>query len=758
MKTKTIIYKLLFILSSFSLKAQNSLEITLDSKPESNGVLAYANFEFSASNAKYFQCKVDDESFEVCTSPKMYLSLPEGIHQFSVKAIDENDNSGEILDYNWAILNIFDEPNADILTSSVTPDFVAPNGWRGIFRINCDFSHSSYNDPIVFPNQQNRAHLHRFYGNTIIDHSTTTESLVSQGESTCQGNKVNLSSYWVPALLAPHYISGQRVIDDLGEPAWIPVPAVVGDGEDVHEIFYYSASVDDLESIQPLPVGLKMIAGNHMSVLGQEQDTSIVRWHCQSWVSNDFGNPDFSASIPECSAPDRVRLDIFFPSCWNGVDLDSADHKSHMAYPINSGSTQGVVCPDTHPVPVVRPSYHYAFGVKPEVYDPISQSSKGWRLASDMYEVEDNNPGGFSLHGDWFNAWHPAVMQAILDYCIKGEFDCHDGNLANGYRLSSTQAGTQVEPDVINSGIGTGKAENFTINSGLNGAWYNTYTSGQGMLIETLPESQRAFLTWFTYDTELEASGSKANIGALGQRWFTGLGDYDQSNNSIEFDISLTTGGIFDDEKDVSYSAPNSIGTVTFNFNDCATGTVDYEFFNELLTGSFNIGRISSENDSLCDEINNISDDNIESEFTINSGVNGAWYNPITSGQGLMLEVLPKTKRAFFAWFTYENAVDLAADEAIIGSNKHRWLTGIGDIDPITNSVSFDISVTSGGLFDNNRDITTSSANSYGRLTINFSDCAHAIVSYEIFGLSISNTFAVNRISTENDKLCKQLN
>jgi hypothetical protein len=203
-----------------------------------------------------------------------------------------------------------------------------------------------------------------------------------------------------------------------------------------------------------------MIAGDHMSVAGQEQDTSIVRWHCQSWESNDFDNPNFSASIPECIAPDRVRLDIFFPSCWNGVDLDSDDHKSHMAYPVDRGGIDGVICPESHPVPVVRPSYHYAFGVKPNVYEPITESSKGWRLASDSYLVDENNPGGFSLHGDWFNAWHPTVMQAILDYCIKGEYDCHDGNLANGFRLSNTQAGTQFEPAVINSGLGSGQAEN----------------------------------------------------------------------------------------------------------------------------------------------------------------------------------------------------------------------------------------------------------------------------------------------------------
>ncbi|MFK8013704.1 MAG: DUF1996 domain-containing protein [Marinicellaceae bacterium] len=459
---KTLITSiLLFFLSYSTAYAGTPLNVTLTSVPDSNSLDAYAIFEFSADNANTFECKLDDEVYEECNSPKTYISLSQGLHQFSVRAFDESNVSGNATIYNWEIQNIFETTNSDLLPTSVIPDFVAPNSWRGIFRINCDFSHSSYNDPIVFPNQLNRAHLHRFYGNTIIDHTTTTESLISEGDSSCQGNKLNLSGYWVPALLAPHYDNnGEIILDDQGEPSWIPVPAVVGDDIDVHEIFYYSGGVDDLESIQPLPVGLKMIAGDHMSTIGHEQDTSIVRWHCQSWESNEFENPNFSASIPECVAPDRVRLDIFFPSCWNGVDLDSPDHKSHMAYPLDSGTNEGIICPETHPIPVVRPSYHYAFGVKPDVYEPVSRSSKGWRLASDHYFVDDNNPGGFSLHGDWINGWHPAVMQAILDYCIKGEYDCHDGNLANGFRLSNTQAGTQVEPAVINSGRGTGEAEN----------------------------------------------------------------------------------------------------------------------------------------------------------------------------------------------------------------------------------------------------------------------------------------------------------
>lgn len=49
----------------------------------------------------------------------------------------------------------------------------------------------------------------------------------------------------------------------------------------------------------------------------------------------------------DANCPDGIRAELMFPSCWNGVDLDSDDHKSHVAYPdlVINGD-----CPDTHPV------------------------------------------------------------------------------------------------------------------------------------------------------------------------------------------------------------------------------------------------------------------------------------------------------------------------------------------------------------------------------------------------------------------------
>ncbi len=432
------------------------LSISFSKTPDSETNAQHASFEFSATDAQSYECRLNAMDFSECESAIFLADIGLGEHSFEVRAVGSSGNFGETSKYQWTINSLFDADNSDLVATNVSPDPVAPNSWRGIIRINCDFAHSSYNDPIVFPGLENAAHLHRFYGNTEVDHNTTMETLYTTGESSCQGNLLNLSSYWVPALLAPLYdpVTGDRELDTNGDPAWQVVPAVVGNDDEAHEVFYYSAGVDDLDSIQPVPAGLRMIAGDHSTMPGEEQNTSIVRWHCQTWESDDASNPQFSATIPECEAPDRVRMDIFFPSCWNGVDLDSEDHKSHMAYPVEDANTGKMVCPETHPVPIARPSYHYAFGVKPEVYDPTTHTSKGWRLAADMYQVTDDTPGGLSLHGDWFNGWHPEIMQLIVDFCIKQQFDCHDGNLGNGYRLSGTREGSQTEPEIVNQGMG----------------------------------------------------------------------------------------------------------------------------------------------------------------------------------------------------------------------------------------------------------------------------------------------------------------
>ncbi len=65
---------------------------TITSNPDTLINTNSATFSFSASETSTFQCKIDEEAYATCTSPKNYTSLTEGEHTFSVKATDTATN------------------------------------------------------------------------------------------------------------------------------------------------------------------------------------------------------------------------------------------------------------------------------------------------------------------------------------------------------------------------------------------------------------------------------------------------------------------------------------------------------------------------------------------------------------------------------------------------------------------------------------------------------------------------------------------
>ena len=144
--------------------------------------------------------------------------------------------------------------------------------------------------------------------------------------------------------------------------------------------------------------------------------------------------------------------------------------------------------------------------------------------------------------------------------------------------------------------------------------------------------------------------------------------------------------------------------------------------------------------------------------FEINSGVNGIWFYPETSGQGVVFEVLPKLNKVFLAWFTYDIDFPSNSDNAIIGYSGSRWLTGFGDIDPQNKSVMFDLRVTSGGLFDDPQAPFSTAENSYGSAFVSFKDCENARLSYSIINPVnhnlIEGEFPLLRVTHVNDDMC----
>lgn len=100
---------------------------------------------------------------------------------------------------------------------------------------------------------------------------------------------------------------------------------------------------------------------------------------------------------------DGVRAELMFPSCWNGKDLDSDNHTTHVAYPyeVKYGD-----CPPGFPVrlPVL-------------FYETIYQTNL-FNGSAGEFVLSNGDPTGFGYHGDFIAAWDNGLLQEAIDSTV----------------------------------------------------------------------------------------------------------------------------------------------------------------------------------------------------------------------------------------------------------------------------------------------------------------------------------------------------
>jgi len=103
--------------------------------------------------------------------------------------------------------------------------------------------------------------------------------------------------------------------------------------------------------------GFRMIAGNPM--VRAKNGTSLGI--CHRCNGNGFGGAPCdskdTSELPTKLCPNGIRASIIFPSCWDGKNIDSPDHRSHMAYSPGGRVLANADCPSTHPVRVPQLMY-----------------------------------------------------------------------------------------------------------------------------------------------------------------------------------------------------------------------------------------------------------------------------------------------------------------------------------------------------------------------------------------------------------------
>jgi hypothetical protein len=218
--------------------------------------------------------------------------------------------------------------------------------------------------------------MHEFFGNLSTDSDSTYASMLAAG-TTC-GLSADRAGYWIPSLVGP---DGALV-----QPQRMTV--------------YYTNRPTTYGTTIAFPPDFRMIAGG----LGTYPH---AYWTCDSL--SDHSLAARAATPPNCGSL-QLKLHVFFPSCWDGLSTDPADHRSHVAYAFRSADglstdTNDDACPASHPVKIPQ--------VRVRVLFPVSDGT-AYRLAD----------GTTTPHADFWNTWDQAVLEQVVADCLRAGVLC----------------------------------------------------------------------------------------------------------------------------------------------------------------------------------------------------------------------------------------------------------------------------------------------------------------------------------------------
>lgn len=254
-----------------------------------------------------------------------------------------------------------------------------PTNQGPFFQIVCLTGHRLHDDPIVFPGQPGASHEHQFFGARATNAVATYEQLILGG-TTC-ADPGDTAAYWVPTLYDAHGI--------LRSPRRVRA--------------YYYANAADRGALRAFPPNLRMIAGDARAT--GVQPRGVIQWMCRNRVDQSAGRPLLSEAPPRCGAEAYLSLSIRFPDCWDGVRLDSSDHRRHMAY-----ADEQARCPVSHPVklPKLRLSITYEDG-----------AFTGGDFTLGGPRGSHHALPWSAMHADVWNSWQQAALEQYVDGCLR---------------------------------------------------------------------------------------------------------------------------------------------------------------------------------------------------------------------------------------------------------------------------------------------------------------------------------------------------
>ena len=261
-----------------------------------------------------------------------------------------------------------------------------PIGMYPMMRFECSQLVIDRVDPLVDPGSIPSPHLHQIVGGNSFNASMDPAlDLPKTSSCTSCTFSEDFSNYWTAVL----YFRARNG-------TYTRVPQFVSDGLQGNggiTVYYIPSMRNDTPATAFKP-GFRMLVGD-AGVQSPGPDLKVCH-RCMPAKGDrtniNCGDPD-TKTLPKGFCEGGIRSVITFPTCWDGKNTDSPDHKSHIAYRINPQvndvGPKGT-CPASHPVHLPQVMYEVMWDVSVIV-----------SLFTDCYKPSLLRSSGI-FHGFWF--------------------------------------------------------------------------------------------------------------------------------------------------------------------------------------------------------------------------------------------------------------------------------------------------------------------------------------------------------------------
>ncbi|UUU21492.1 DUF1996 domain-containing protein [Streptomyces sp. DSM 40750] len=275
-------------------------------------------------------------------------------------------------------------------------------GSTGTFTTSCGTNENELRNSdnvIVAPGVSNGAqHQHDYVGNQSNNAFASDQDLAN-ADTTCQ-NQGDKSSYFWPVIRIQ---DGSDDID-AGQP---------GGGQDGNVGKIVEPSQAELKfvgnkqgDVVAMPTALRIITGDAKAFVNGLGNANT------NWSCTGFEDRQLTDKYPICPEGSSVVRTSFFQSCWDGQNIDSANHRTHVDFVEQDGSCSN----GFQAIPQLQVRL---------VYDvPAPQIENGQLVnpfAIDSFPENLHKP--ITDHNDFINFFDENTMNQVVD-CINSGQDC----------------------------------------------------------------------------------------------------------------------------------------------------------------------------------------------------------------------------------------------------------------------------------------------------------------------------------------------